>query len=108
MNNLVRLNVLFICGSAILLVLEITSPYFGWWHGFYLACSLGFSFIGSGMLHRYSSRMIENLTVRKGGTHIDVKFMNAFFTAKSETLRIQDIGYCEPSRLYNVHYATYQ
>jgi hypothetical protein len=71
--------VLFLCTNALLLVMEVTSPYFGWWHAFSLMSSMSFSFIGMGMLHFYSTRMIETVHLRQGGTHIDVNFLNAFF-----------------------------
>lgn len=108
LTNLVRLNVLGICSQAFMLVTELTSPFFGWWHAFAAASGCGFSLLGSGMLHFYSTRMIETMHLLKGGEYIEVTYLNAFLPPRTEKLRIKDIGYNEPSRLVNVDYATYR
>lgn len=108
LTNMVRLNVVGILSQAFMLVTELTSPFFGWWHAFAAASGVGFSLIGSGMLHFYSTRMIETMHLLKGGQFVEVSYLNAFFHPKTERLRIKDIGYYQPSRLVNVDYAQYR
>ena len=56
---------------------------FGYWHGVSLASSLGFSFIGTWMLHYYSRRMVNDIYMLKDGKHIEVTYMNAFWVIES-------------------------
>ena len=62
-TNLTRLNMVFIAGNSILLLLEVLSPckyntciifiqniVFGYWHGVSLSMTLLFSFIGTYMI----------------------------------------------------------
>ena len=82
--------------------------------------TLFFSFMGSYMLHHYSTRMIQDIYLLPDGRTIEVSFFNAFWVSssadnfwlflqipKTEKLRISNLGYFQASRLYNVELATY-
>ncbi|TNV71922.1 hypothetical protein FGO68_gene17578 [Halteria grandinella] len=97
----------FIAGNSILLLLEIVSPFFGYWHGVSMGMTLFFSFMGGMMLNSYSTKMIQDIWLMPDGRHIEVTFFNAFWIPKTEKLRIVNLGYLAPSRLYNVESASY-
>ena len=40
---------------------------FGYWHGFSLGASLAFSFIGTFMLHYYSTKMVNDVYLLPDG-----------------------------------------
>ena len=54
---------------------------FGYWHGMSLMVTVMLNFLGSRMLHYYSTRTINNLWLLKDGRHVEVEFMNAFFVS---------------------------
>jgi len=91
-----------------LLALEMSSPFFGWWHGFSLCLGIGTSFLYGGLLHYYSTRVIRNIYLKSDGETVRIEFYNAFFASKEETYKIQDLGYLEPSRVYNLHLAKHK
>lgn len=97
----------FIAGNTFLLVLEITSPFFGYWHGISLLTTVLLNLLGSRMLHYYSTRMINNMWVLQGGKHVEVEFMNAFFMPVTRRFSIRNLGYLAPSRVFNVNHFTY-
>ena len=76
-----RINVLFISCNAFLLVMEIISPFFGWWHGISLLASMLLSLTGTRMLHYYSTRMVNSIWLHRNGQQVEVEFMNAFFVS---------------------------
>ena len=55
------MRALFISCGSFLLVMEIISPFFGWWHGISLLTSVMLSLTGTRMLHYYSTRMINSI-----------------------------------------------
>lgn len=99
---------LFIGGHLGLLILEVVSPFFGYWHGISLLTIVLINLGGARMLNHYSTRMINNLWLLKDGKTVEVQYMNAFFLPKSEKLAIRNFGYWAPSRVYNVSLFTYQ
>ncbi|CDW75092.1 UNKNOWN [Stylonychia lemnae] len=107
-TNLTRLNMIFIAGNSLLLLLEVLSPFFGYWHGVSLSMTLLFSFIGTYMIQYYSTRLIHDIYIIKDGKFCEVTYYNALWIPKTEKLRIVNFGYFNPSRLYNVDMATYQ
>ena len=108
LNNLTRINMVFIGGNTMLLILELTSPFFGYWHGVSLLATVLLNLLGSRMLHYYSTRMINSMWLLRDGKTVEVEFMNAFFLAKRERFTIRNFGYLAPSRVYNVSAFTYQ
>lgn len=107
LNNLTRINMVFIGGNTMLLILELTSPFFGYWHGMSLLATVLLNLLGSRMLHYYSTRMINNLWLLRDGKTVEVEFMSAFFLAKRQRCTIRNFGYLAPSRVYNVSVFTY-
>eukprot|EP00347_Sterkiella_histriomuscorum_P011810 403371013 len=107
-TNLTRLNMIFIAGNSLLLLLEVLSPFFGYWHGVSLSMTLMFSLIGSFMIQHYSTRMINNIYILPDGQHIEIEYFNAFWIPKKEKLRVVNFGYLAPSRIFNLDMATYQ
>ena len=105
---LTRLNMLFIGGSSFLLVMEIISPFFGWWHGISLLATIMLNLTGTRVLHFYSTRMVNSLWLGTNGSQVEIEFMNAFFSEKTETFDIRSFGYLQPSRVYNVDNFRYQ
>ena len=73
----------FIAGNSLLLILEVTSPFFGYWHGMSLLATVLFNILGARMLNYYSSRMINNMWLTRDGKTVEVEFMNAFFLPQS-------------------------
>ena len=80
---LTRVNMFFIASNSVLFVLELTSPFFGYWHGVSLLSTVLLSLLGSRMLHYYSTRMINNIWIFKDGRNVEIEFMNAFFLQKT-------------------------
>lgn len=74
---------MFIAGNTFLLILEVTSPFFGYWHGMSLLTTVMINLLGSRMLHHYSTRMVNNMWLLRDGKTIEIEFMNAFFLARS-------------------------
>lgn len=72
----------FIAGSSFLLVMEIISPFFGWWHGISLLATILLNLLGTRALHYYSTRMVNGIWLHRNGQLVDIEFMNAFFTEK--------------------------
>jgi len=99
---------LFIGGNSALLVLELVSPFFGYWHGVSLLATVLLNLLGSRMLHYYSTRMVNNMWLLRDGKTVEIEFMNAFFLPKSMSCTIRNFGYLAPSRVYNVSVFTYQ
>ena len=97
-----RLNVLFIAGNGFLLITEIVSPFFGYWHGVSLLATVLFNLLGTRMLNYYSTRMCNNIYLLKDGKHVEIELMNAFMMNETRKVKISDLGYLQPSRLYNV------
>ena len=107
-KNLTRVNAAFLSGNSVLLALELTTPFFGWWHGMSLILGIGASCIYGAMLHYYSTRIIRNLYLKNDGETVRVEFFNAFFMPKQKTMKIVDLGYLEPSRIYNLNLAKHK
>ncbi|CAI2381021.1 unnamed protein product [Moneuplotes crassus] len=103
-----RINVGFLCGNSVLLALELASPFFGYWHGVSLCLGISASFLYGGMLHYYSTRIIKNIYLKNDGEHVRVTYFNAFFMQKEKTMKIVDMGYLEPSRIYNLYLAKHK
>lgn len=101
-TNLTRTNMFFVISNSALLVLEVCSPFFGYWHGISLFSTVLLAMTGSRMLQYYSSRMVNNMWLLKDGKTIEVEFMNAFFLQKTKRYTIRNLGYLEPSRVLNV------
>ena len=60
------------------------------------------------MLQHYSTRMIQDIYLLPDGRTIELNFFNAFWVPKQgERLRITNLGYFQPSRMYNLDVATY-
>lgn len=91
--------------NAALFALELINPFFGWWHGFSLLMGVGVSVVYGGGLQYYSTRMANNIFIKRGGKEMRIEFLNAFWMPKTMNLKIIDNGYFEPSRLYNVQYS---
>jgi len=98
----------FIGGNSLLLILELTSPFFGYWHGVSLLTTVLINLLGSRMLHYYSTRMINNIWILRDGKTVEIELMNAFFLSKTRRMNIRNFGYLAPSRVYNVSCFTYQ
>jgi len=98
---------IFIAGNTFLLILEVTSPFFGYWHGMSLLTTVMLNLLGSRMLNHYSSRMVNNMWLLRDGKHVEVELMNAFFLPQTKQFAIRNFGYYEPSRVYNVNLFTY-
>ena len=107
LHKLTRVNMMFIGGNTMLLILELVSPFFGYWHGVSLLATVLLNLLGSRMLHYYSTRMVNNLWLLRDGKTVEIEFMNAFFLPKSTRCTIRNFGYLEPSRVYNVSLFTY-
>ena len=103
-----RVNVAFLCGNSILLALELASPFFGYWHGMSLLLGIGASFLYGGMLHYYSTRIVKNIYLKNDGETVRITYFNAFFKSKETTVRTMDLGYLEPSRVYNLYLAKHR
>jgi len=84
---------LFTVGNSVLLLLEMTSPFFGWWHSFSLCASLFFTGSSSAMLQYYSKRMAENIYLLESGKMIEIEFFNAFLENKKALFHINELGY---------------
>lgn len=80
---------------------------FGFWHSLSEGLIILGSFIGSGFLNYYSTRMINDIWIYGDGKHIEVAFMNAFFLPKAEKMRILNFGYKQESRIHNLDCVTY-
>ena len=102
LNTLTRINMAFIVGNSALLILEITSPFFGYWHGISLLSTVLINLSGSRMLHYYSTRMVNSMWLLKDGHTVEIEFLNAFFMPKTEQFHIRNLGYLQPSRVVNV------
>ena len=66
-----------------LLILELVSPFFGYWHGVSLLATVLLNLLGSRMLHFYSTRMVNNMWLLRDGKTVEIEFMNAFFLQKT-------------------------
>ena len=99
---------LFLCGNSVLLALELMNPFFGYWHGLSESLIIIFSLTGARALHHYSTRMVNNLWLLPDGKHIEIEFMSAFMTPKTEKMRIMNFGYLADSRFLNVKSVSYQ
>lgn len=108
LNTLTRLNMLFIGGNSFLLILELTSPFFGYWHGMSLLVTVMLNFLGARMLNYYSSRMVNGMWLLRDGKRVEIEFMNAFFLPRVDNFAVRNFGYLQPSRVYNVDLFTYQ
>mmetsp|Transcript_18648 Transcript_18648/g.17739 ORF Transcript_18648/g.17739 Transcript_18648/m.17739 type:complete len:134 (-) Transcript_18648:135-536(-) len=109
LNNLTRLNVLFLSCTSVLFVLEFMSPFFGFWHSFWLVSSMGFSLVGSYALHYYSTKMVNDIYLLPDGKHVQINFMSAFwFPRVDQQYKISNFGYFQSSRLLNVDFFSYQ
>ena len=82
---LTRTNVLFLAGNSVLYIMELTSPFFGYWHGVALLSTVLLNLIGARMLHYYSSRMVNNMWLHRDGKTVEVEFMNAFLLPENRT-----------------------
>ena len=71
-SMLTRVNMLFIGGHLGLLILEVVSPFFGYWHGISLLTIVLINLGGARMLNHYSTRMINNLWLLKDGKTVEV------------------------------------
>ena len=91
-----------------MLAFELSSPFFGWWHAISLCLGVGASAFYGGMLHYYSTRMIRNVYLKNDGETVRIQLFNAFFKPKEFTAKIVDIGYLEPSRIYNIFLAKHK
>jgi hypothetical protein len=69
----------FIGGNSFLLLLELTSPFFGYFHGMTLLTTVLLNLLGSRMLNYYSSKMVNSIWLLRDGKNVEVEFMNAFF-----------------------------
>ena len=105
---LTRIDVFFLCGNSVLLALELMNPFFGYWHGLSESLIIIFSLTGARALHHYSTNMVNNLWLLPDGKHIEIEFMSAFMTPKTEKMRIMNFGYMADSRLLNVKAVSYQ
>ncbi len=105
--NLTRTNMFFVMSNSALLVLEVCSPFFGYWHGVSLLTTVLLALSGSRMLQYYSSRMVNNMWLMKDGKTVEIEFMNAFFLQKTRRFQIKNLGYYEASRLLNVNVFKY-
>ena len=83
----------FIAGNTVLLILELTSPFFGYWHGLSLLATVLLNLLGSRMLNYYSTRMINSVWLLRDGKHVEVEFMNAFFLPTTKQFAIRNFGY---------------
>jgi hypothetical protein len=106
-STLTRINMCFIGGNTFLLILEVTSPFFGYWHGMSLLTTVLLNLLGSRMLNHYSSRMVNNMWLLKDGKNVEIEFMNAFFLPETRKYAIRNLGYYQPARVYNVHMFSY-
>jgi hypothetical protein len=107
-SQLTRLNMVFIGGNSFLLILEVTSPFFGYFHGMSLLTTVLLNLLGSRMLNHYSTRMVNSMWLMRDGKHVEVEFMNAFFLPQTKKYAIRNFGYYEPSRLFNVNTFSFQ
>ena len=73
-----------------LLILELVSPFFGYWHGVSLLATVLLNLLGSRMLHYYSTRMVNNMWLLRDGKTVEIEFMNAFFLPKSTRCTIRN------------------
>lgn len=104
---LTRANVFFITGNSILLIMEVVSPFFGYWHGVSMLATVLASLTSARVLHHYSNRMVHNMWLLKDGNMVEVEFFSAFLMPKTDKFQIKNFGYLQPSRLYNVDTFTY-
>ncbi len=79
MGHLTRVNMLFVADNSLLLILEVTSPLFGYWHGVSLLTTVLLNLLGSRMLNHYSTRMVNSMCLLRDGKTVEIEFMNAFF-----------------------------
>lgn len=82
-KNFSWLAILLVTSNSTLLALELTTPFFGWWHGMSLIAGIGSSVLFGAGLHVYSQKFVHEIFLKKDGKTIWVDYLNAFFRPKS-------------------------
>ena len=73
-----------------------------------LCLGISVSLFYGAMLQYYSSRVIRDMYLKNDGKTVRIEFFNAYLQTSQVEAKIIDIGYLEPSRVYNLHYSKHK